>query len=122
MNTTEKVQVTLDIDANELWSAVFGSGFESDPVTRQWLMDYEFVSGDWDEAGVVKVSYINEDEETEHKNFNAKDLAAALSTAMAKNYYHVPCGGKIDADFDNYDSCVGDILMQVMVYGEEVFA
>ena len=122
--TTEMVTVTVEIEADDLWSAVFGSGFESDPVSLAWLVDYSFVEGDWDKSGIVKITYRNaEDEEVaESKTYNVQDLAAALSNAIARGYRHVPCGGKIDADFDNYDACVGELLLQIMVYGEEVFA
>jgi hypothetical protein len=122
--TTEKVTVIVEIEADDLWSAVFGSAFESDPVSRAWLVDYSFVEGDWDKSGIVQITYRGGHfaEVESSKMFNVQDLAAALSTAIARGYRHVPCGGKIDADFDNYDACVGDLLLQIMVYGEEVFA
>ena len=69
----------------------------------------------------VELEYIDEDEKTHKQFYSAYDLAGALSTAMAKGYNHSPCGGKIDMDFSNYDSCVGDLLLQVMVYGELVY-
>ena len=123
MNTTaEKVRITVDVEAEELWSSVFGSGFESDPVNDEWLRGFRFIQGDWETPGLIELDYLGEDEKYHKQTYNVHDLAAALSTAIAKSYHHVPCGGKIDADFSNYDSCVGDLLLQVMVYGEETFA
>jgi len=123
MNTTaEKVRITVDVEAEELWSSVFGSGFESDPVNDEWLRGFRFIQGDWETPGLIELDYLGEDQKYHKQTYNIHDLAAALSTAIAKSYHHVPCGGKIDADFSNYDSCVGDLLLQVMVYGEETFA
>jgi hypothetical protein len=122
MNTAEKVRITVDVEAEELWSSVFGSGFESDPVNDEWLRGFRFIQGDWETPGLIELDYLGEDERYHKQTYNVHDLAGALSTAIAKSYHHVPCGGKIDADFSNYDSCVGDLLLQVMVYGEETFA
>jgi len=129
--------ITLEIDSDEMWGALWGSGFESDPVSRNWLMTYEYIEGNWDKAGVTRVYYIpedgdcddpkywDEDEYKQHchtKDLTLADLERALSYAMKEGYNHVPCGGKIDTNTDNWDSCVADILLQIMVYGKEVYA
>ena len=119
--TAEKVRITVEVPAEELWGAVFGSGFESDAVNDTWLRGVRFIQGTWDVPGLVELEYIDEDEKTHKQFYSAHDLAGALSTAIAKGYGHAPCGGKIDMDFSNYDACVGDLLLQVMVYGELVY-
>jgi hypothetical protein len=120
--TTYKVKIPIEVPAEELWSAVFGSGFESDPVNDEWLKGLRFVEGSWDVPGLIELRYINKDGHLQRSFYTAHDLAGALGVAMSKEYNHVPCGGKIGMDFSNYDSCVADLLLQVMVYGEEVFA
>ena len=120
--TTYKVKIPIEVPAEELWSAVFGSGFESDPVSSEWLRGFRFIEGSWDVPGLVELWYINKEDSFQKSFYTAHDLAGALGVAMSKEYNHVPCGGKIGMDFSNYDSCVADLLLQVMVYGEEVFA
>ena len=119
---TYKVKIPIEVPAEELWSAVFGSGFESDPVSNEWLRGFRFIEGSWDIPGLVEIEYIDKEEKVQRNFYTAHDLAGALGVAMSKEYNHVPCGGKIGMDFSNYDSCVADLLLQVMVYGEEVFA
>ena len=120
--TTYKVKIPVEVPAEELWSAVFGSGFESDPVSCEWLKGFRFIEGSWDVPGLVELWYINNEGSFQKSFYTAHDLAGALGVAMSKEYNHVPCGGRIGMDFSNYDSCVADLLLQVMVYGEEVFA
>jgi hypothetical protein len=119
--TAEKVRVTVDVPSKELWSSVFGSGFESDPVNDAWLAGLRFIEGSWDVPGLIELEYLGEDEKRHKQTYNVHDLAGALSTAVSKGYRHSPCGGMIGVDFSDYDSCVADLLLQVMVYGELVY-
>jgi hypothetical protein len=130
--------IKLEVDSNELWSQVWGSGYESDPVNRNWLMNTTFKQGaEWDKMGEATIWYIPEDgdesdekywdeehyqEHCKSKDVTITEIEDALSLAMQEGYRHVPCGGKIDTDFDRWDSCVGDILLQLIVYGKEVWA
>ena len=127
---TSTTTTTHEIPDQELWSAMWGSGFESDPVTNNYLMSMEFIEGEWDELGIVEIQYVAEDDDDEGtveekwltKRLNIQDVVDALTKAMSEGYHHVPCGGKIDADFDDWDACVGDILLQLALYGKEVWA
>lgn len=119
MNTAQKMNVTVDVDAEELWSAVFGSGFQFDEVTRSWMVRYHFIEGDWETPGIIKIWTV---EDGYCGEFTIDQLLQALSIAISEGYNHVPCGGKIDTDFSNYDSCVADLLLQIMVYGKEIYA
>lgn len=129
--------ITLEVNSDELWSAFWGSGFESDPVTRNWLMRAEYLDGTkWDKIGKVRLYYIpeNGDEYDErywgehYKQYCStldvamEDIENALSLAIKEQYYHVPCGGRIDTNLDEWDSCVTALLLQLMVYGKEVWA
>lgn len=130
--------IKLEVDDNELWSQLWGSGFAHDPVNRNWLMDVEFKQGaDWDKIGKATIWYVPRDgdcddpkywdeehyqEHCANKDVAIEDIAEALSLAMQKQYHHVPCGGRIDENFERWDSCVGDIILQLIAYGEEVYA
>ena len=129
--------IKLEVDSNELREMFWGSGFESDPVTRNWLMRAEYLGNTkWDKIGKVRLWYIPEDgdyeddkywsedyqEHCHSKDVSLEDIEDALSFSMNKPYYHVPCGGRIDTDFERWDSCVTALLLQVMVYGKEVYA
>lgn len=130
-------KITLEVDSDEMWAMVWGSGFEGDPVTRNWLMMYEHIEGDWDKAGVTRIYYIPEDGDYEDpkywdedhykencasKDVTITELEQALSLAMQEGYRHVPCGGKIDTNVEDWDSCVADLLLQLVAYGKEVYA
>jgi hypothetical protein len=124
------VIIKHELKDEELWGAMWGSGFESDPVTNNYLMSMEFIEGDWDKVGVVEVYYVSEDDDDEGtveenwlmKRLNMEDVTNALTLAMAEGYRHVPCGGNIDTNIDDWDACVGDILLQLALYGKEVWA
>jgi hypothetical protein len=131
------INIELPVDAEELWLQLFGCGYESDPVNRNWLMNTEFAQGsDWNKMGVATIWYIPEGKDYDNEKYWGKnykkhcaskvvtisEIATALSKAMSEGYNHVPCGGKIDTDFDRWDSCVGDILLQLICYGKEVYA
>lgn len=117
--------VIIELDDNELWGSVFGSGFDCDPVNRHWLKDYSFGKDTtWNKAGTVTIEHITEaDEDIVHTQLlTVNDLARALSYAIQEGYRHVPCGGAIGTDLDDFDSCVADIILQLAIYGKEVFA
>jgi hypothetical protein len=124
------VTTTHEFKDVDLWSAFWGSGFESDPVTRNYLMTLDFIEGDWETLGVAEVGYVDEEDPNEGddedawltKRLNIEDITTALSKAMNEGYHHVPCGGKITADFDDWDACISDIILQLALYGKEVWA
>jgi len=127
---TSTTTTTHEVLDQELWSYMWGSGFESDPVTRNYLMSMEFIEGDWETIGTVEIGYVAEDDDTEGededkwltKRLNVEDITTALTKAMSEGYHHVPCGGKIGVDFDDWDACISDIILQLALYGKEVWA
>ena len=130
------MKVNVQIEAEGLWSAFWGSGYEADPVTRNWLMNVEFLDGArWDKAGTARIWFVPEDTEDEtdfkystegyqshclNKDVTVAVIVETLGKVMAKGYGH--CGDPIDTDFDYWDSCVTDLLLQVIAYGKEVWA
>ena len=85
-----KVSIKYELEDQELWSAMWGSGFESDPVTRNYLMSLDFIEGDWETVGMVKVGYVDPKDDTEGEDetkwltqsLNIVDLVEALELAM----------------------------------------
>jgi hypothetical protein len=124
-----KVSIKYELEDQELWSAMWGSGFESDPVTRNYLMSLDFVEGDWETVGIVKVGYVDPNDDTEGEDetkwltqsLNIVDLVEALELAI-KGYRHVPCGGDITPNLEDWDACISDIILQLALYGKEVWA
>lgn len=133
--------IQLHIDNQELWSNLWGSGYELDPVNRNWLVHEEYNNGaewnKWDKYADVTIWYIPEGADEQDEKYWRKDtfkqhcaskrvhvdtIATALSKAIEEGYRHVPCGGRITHDFEDWDSCVGDIILQLIAYGKEVWA
>lgn len=117
--------IQIEMQDDELWGAIFGSGFEHDPVVRNWLTRYEYLGGaDWDKAGQVQLHYVLEEDDDMRgsKTLTVSDLANALSLAMSEGYRHSPCGGAITTDTDDWDACIADLLLQLAIYGKEVWA
>jgi hypothetical protein len=95
-------------------------------------MGYEYLDGaDWDKVGTIRVQYIPEDGDEDDWDDEDKwatidlgieDITRGLSIAVREGYRHVPCGGAIGWNFDDYDSCVGELIMQLAIYGKEVWA
>ncbi len=116
---------TIDTEhkKQDLWEATMGSGWESDPVINAFCTNVEYFGDtDWDKIGTFKLTYYNEDEEEREITLGIADLERGLRVCMDKHYRHVPCGGVIDTDFDNWDSCVASLVIQVAIFGEEVYA
>lgn len=117
--------ISITIDDLDLWGSVWGSGFESDPVTRNYLTKVEYLGeANWDTLGTVRLTYVSQhdDDVTETKDITVDDLAKALTLAITEGYQHSPCGGAITTDTDEWDACVADLLIQLALYGEEVWA
>lgn len=106
----------MSITRDELWSEVFGSGYEA--VVDEWLVAERFIDGDWETPGTVQL-VVEDPEEDGHitKAIDADDLYRAYEIAVERGYNH--CGSPInDQDFD---ACVGDIILQIAVYDEVVY-
>lgn len=112
--------VTMTVDPNELWSNVFGTAGDS----FWWWRIVDFIEGDWDTVGKVRLGIANPDDETKikTKTVGIDDVVAAVSKVLDKGYRDA-CTGKpiaVGPDMD-WDACTSDCVLQVLVLGEVVY-
>lgn len=107
---------------NDLWSAVMGSGWEM----WSWWKSINYLEGDWDEPGVLRVEVEDPEDEdkTISKDINAQKIIEAMSlvAGMPDRFCDACTGRPIDWDDLDFDACVGDLFMQYAVFGETVYA
>jgi len=116
------ITVGKTYQTSDLWAAVIGSGWEM----WSWWKSINFLEGDWDEPGVLRVEV--EDPEDEEKTLT-KDItterlieAMSLVAGMPDRFCDACTGRPIDWDDLDFDACVGDLFMQYAVFGETVYA
>lgn len=110
--------ITLDvpyiIDADALWSRVWGASPES---AGSHFRGIAWMEGDWDKTGLVEV--LLEDPEDEDKTIGKMltitDIVAALSDAAFPHHLRQEI---LD---DNADCISADAVIQQAVYGEIIF-
>jgi len=111
-----KILVSKAMDKDDLWSSVFGSGWEY----MDWWRNVKYLEGDWDKSGQVVVTFLDPNDVTESKTatkrLNIVDIANAYSKLMAMGYTH--CGGE---SIDEADACTSDALLQIAVFGEFIY-
>jgi hypothetical protein len=104
--------VILEVDDTEVWSAVFGSAWES--FGSHWH-EVEWLEGDWETVGKVRLVAIDEvTEETTEKVIGIEDVLKALPVANKQVYMDL-------FNFDNYDAICGDAVLQVCVLGSVIY-
>lgn len=107
-----KVTIEIELDADELWSSVFGSAFES--FGDHWVeVDYLGHTA-WDKAGLVKLTCFDESYNEVTKMITIDDLVRALPIANDKVHMDL-------FDLENYDAVCGDAVLQVAVLGDVIF-
>lgn len=119
MKVTLTKQSSITLDAVDLWSAVMGSGWETFP----WWCRVKYLEGDWDVPGRVQVAVSNPDDMDADTDIVTVDLDAlilAVKIVVAGDYVDA-CTGQ-DIDWEDVDACVGDLVMQIAVLGEETYA
>lgn len=114
-------EIKKEIEAEGLWSGVFGAIYG----TGYWLRKIKFLgNADWDVMGQVEISIMDPEyddaEKVVTKTIGIEELVEALVKTMELGYHH--CGYRIDEDFDSYDSCVADVVLQVAVFGKLIYA
>ena len=105
------ITVTTWIADDELWSRVFGGGWES---MGDWWVSCEWHDGtDWDRPGRVTLRCDDGDDGTAEATIDMAALVAALGK----------CPPHIVSDVldDNVDAVSSDFVLQVAVLGECVF-
>ena len=108
--------IEVEVDPAELWSEVFGSGYETWP----WWNMVTFSEGDWDTPGVAHLSIIDPDEgplstDVTVAEVNMERLVWAYEQAIATCVD--ACTGKAIYPGSDIDACVGDCILQIAVYG-----
>lgn len=112
-----KVIICHAINKDDLWSDVFGSGWEEAHAFR----DVEFLDGcDWETNGQAKVTCLDPDDPSEQETMTAVitviDLANAWSDLTTRGFTH--CHG---LPLDSADACTSDAILQQAVYGDIVY-
>ena len=105
-----KVQLIQEVDANEFWSSVFGSCWETHP----WWQDFKFEDGSsWDVAGCVHITAESPEDESETiaRHICLPDVVRAYN--VAKESYQI--------DWEELDASTSDVIIQIAVYGEAIF-
>jgi hypothetical protein len=112
----DKILVMAPVDKDELWSNIFGSGYEY--ATEGWLYSIDFPEGDWEKHGVAEVKYEDPDTGTAtRKTLTIVDIANAVSDLNEQGWTH--CGRCVILEDD--DACVGDAVLQQALFGELIF-
>ena len=126
MANTITIAVEKTFDANDLWTAITGSGWEQSSWWRKVRYNDEAKS-DWHEKGdpttfsvVVSVDDPKDMNKALTKTITFADVVEACKKVWAAKLYHC-FGHRIDDNINNYDSCAGDAIMQMAVLGEVVY-
>lgn len=109
--------LNVKVDTKELWSAVFGSGFE----TYEWYSEVEYLDGaGWDTPGQVRIviDCWDDDEEPVEKVLSPNDILAVWAKFVeeGKTYW-----GTSYMDIDQADADFGDSILQYAILGDEVY-
>ena len=109
----EKITISVEVNKQELWDAVFGSAFYS--FGTHWHEIEYLDDASWDVIGKVRLVAIDEVTllKTE-KVVGIEELAKALPIANEQVSMDL-------FDFDDYDAICGDAVLQVAVLGEVVY-
>lgn len=105
------ITVTTWIDDAELWSRIFGGGWES--FGSHWQEAAWHDGTDWDKPGRVTLWCENEDGGTTKATIDMAGLVAALEKCPPHIVSEV-----LD---DNVDAVSSDFVLQVAVLGECIF-
>ena len=125
MSNIITINVAKEYDANELWNAVTGSAWETMPWWTRARYNAESHAS-WEGGGdpstyAIEVGIDNPEDEGNsiYKTVTLADIVEACQKVWSGKWYH--CGSKVDENIMNYDSCAGDIIMQMVMLGEVVY-
>lgn len=111
-----KVSINIEVDPLELWISVMGSAWEQ---AGDHFLEANYLSGDWDEIGVLELTGENPNGEgIITKKIGINEILEAYAEAINRGHHHCNCSM---VDLENYDSCAGDIILQLALYGELIF-
>lgn len=103
-----KINLAMQVDADELWSSVFGSGFDTFP----WWHSVQFLDGaEWNVRGTVELE-IDDPEFPE---------GSGKYRTMYVNVYDLAAHWRVGDDPEDMDSIAADALLQSVIFGTEVY-
>lgn len=101
-----------------LWSAVFGSSFE----VWDWWINIEYVEGEWDKPGHVRLTIENPDYVGTSRitaNIRMDNIRKAFDELLRKGIVNRDC---IYAEDDvDLDAVAGDAVLQQAILGDIIY-
>jgi hypothetical protein len=113
-NQVITVTIPVTVNAEDMWSNVFGGGWEYSSV--RITVKYG-VGANWQTIGTATVTIGDDAEERKTATLTVQDLAEAYGKLIAMGYHH--CGAPIE--LDDMDSCSSFDVLQMAVFGELVY-
>jgi hypothetical protein len=111
------VQIITEIDADELWSRIWGSEPQS---FGSWWRGLRFTEGDWDKAGHAHV-LMEDANEGEGTDKTVSVVITLTDIVLALNDPKFPAHLRKNIMNDNADCIDSDAVIQFIVYGEVVY-
>jgi hypothetical protein len=108
------ITTTIEIDNAELMDNVFDGIFVS---TSPWV--YRFSYGSYDEDPIVPVEFDNGEGGEAMMLVGPDALARGWGWLVENGWHH--CGEPITLDFDCFDACVTDMILQVAIFGRVIY-
>jgi hypothetical protein len=109
------IVVPVAVDADDVWTEVFGSGWEN----SEWFKSVEFIDCDDETAGKAKITHygIDDDNVIEETTITIDDIVDAIHSLSLDGWSH--CGTQ-DLVTDS-DYCTSDAILQQAVYGDIIY-
>jgi hypothetical protein len=109
------ITITIDLDNTELASNVYDNLWRD---SSPWI---EETNWDWENPSNV-VTVVHEDGESDsyvRTDVSTEMLAKGLQYLLTNGHGH--CGVGITVDFDHWDACVSDMVLQAAIFGKVIF-
>ena len=109
------ITITIELDKDELASNVYDNLWRN---SSPWI---EETNWDWQNHNDL-VTVVHEDGESDgyvKTDVTTEMLAKGLQYLVKSGHGH--CGVGITVDFDDWDACVSDMVLQSAIFGKVVF-
>lgn len=106
------INVEIIKDAEDLWSSVFGSAWETCP----WWVGVKYLEGGWNVPGRVRIT--PEDPDTGERGEPVIVDLPALAEAVG---WYIASGYESMCALEDLDAVYGDVIIQKAVFGEVVY-
>lgn len=108
------IVIPVQVEPEEFWSNLLGSAWED----WDWWQSIKYSEGSqWDKVGEITVSITDPDDEEEEevitKTLGVQDLADAYAKYISQT--------KNTVNWEDFDACSGDAVLQIAVLGEIVY-